>query len=114
MDYPLFKIRKIMLTGRERLDQRGTERVLLGQRAGDPHDEVLGGWLAKESVRDLYLTGDRDEAELLLDKAIAGCAADAVDEIVSFGATLAKWRTEILAHHDTARRTARPKASTCA
>jgi transposase len=100
-DDPLFKIRKIMLTGRERLDERGTERMLLGLRVGDPHDEVLGGWLAKESVRDVYLTADRDEAELLLDKAIAGCAADAVEEIVSLGATLEKWRTEILAYHDT-------------
>jgi transposase len=98
---PLFKIRKIMLTGRERLDAKGTQRMLLGLRVGDPHDEVLGGWLAKESVRDIYLTGDRDEAELLLDKAIAGCAADTVEEIVSLGTTLEKWRTEILAYHDT-------------
>jgi transposase len=100
-DDPLFKIRKIMLTGRERLDERGTQRMLLGLRVGDPHDEVLGGWLAKESVRDVYLSADPDEAKLLLDKAIAGCAADTVEEIMSLGTTLEKWRTEILAYHDT-------------
>lgn len=100
-DDPLFKIRKIMLTGAERLDAKGTERMLLGLRAGDPNDETLGGWLAKESVRDVYLTGDPAEAELLLDKVIAGCAVDAVPEIVSLGKTLAKWRSEILAYHDT-------------
>ena len=100
-DDPRFKIRKLMLTGAERLDERGAERMLLGLRAGDPDDEVLGGWLAKESVRDVYLTTIRDDAELLLDKAIAGCLADEVPEIVSLGETLAKWRPEILAYHQT-------------
>jgi transposase len=98
---PLYRIRKIMLTGAERLDEHGHERMLLGLRFGDPHDEVLGAWLAKESVRDLYLTDDPAEAEVLLDKTIAGCAADEVAEIRSLGRTLQSWRTEILAHHHT-------------
>ncbi|HSH60330.1 MAG TPA: transposase [Acidimicrobiales bacterium] len=38
----LYRIRKLLLTGTERLDQRGSSRVLLGLRIGDPHDEVLG------------------------------------------------------------------------
>ena len=63
-----------LLAGTERLDQRGHQRMLLGLRVGDPHDEVLGAWLAKESVRDLYLTDDPADAATLLDKAIAGCA----------------------------------------
>jgi transposase len=52
-------------------------------------------------VRDIYLTDHRAEAEVLIDKAIAGCADDEVSEIRSLGHTLAAWRTEILAHHDT-------------
>jgi transposase len=98
---PLYRIRKLMLTGAERLDERGHDRMLLGLRFGDPHDEVLGAWLAKESVRDLYLTDNPAEATVLLDKTIAGCAADEVAEIRSLGKTLASWRSEILAHHDT-------------
>ena len=90
-----------MLTGHERLDTKGQDRMLLGLRVGDPSDEVLGAWLAKESVREVYLTDDRAEAEILLDKAIAGCVEDDVAEIVSLGQTLTKWRTEILAYHDT-------------
>ncbi len=43
---PLYRIRKLLLTGTERLDERGNDRVLLGLRIGDPHDEVLGAWLA--------------------------------------------------------------------
>lgn len=98
---PLYKIRKLLLAGSERLDDRGNHRMLLGLRVGDPHDEVLGAWLAKESVRDVYLAGTPAEAAVLLDKAIAGCAADDVDEIRSLGSTLSSWRAEILAHHDT-------------
>ena len=98
---PLYRIRKLLLTGTERLDERGNDRVLLGLRIGDPHDEVLGAWLAKESVRDIYLTDDPAAAALLVDKAIAGCAADDVEEIRSLGKTLSSWRNEIIAHHRT-------------
>lgn len=70
-------------------------------RVGDPDDEVLGAWLAKESVRDVYLTEHPDDAGLLLDKAIEGCRLDQVPEIRSLGRTLARWRTEILNHHTT-------------
>jgi len=98
---PLYRIRKLMLTGAERLDTVGVDRMLLGIRVGDPDDEVLGAWLAKESVRDLYLTEDTGEAELLLDRAIEGCRTDWVGEVNSLGRTLARWRTEVLNHHRT-------------
>jgi transposase len=100
-DDPLFRIRKLLLSGMERLDERGHDRVLLGLRRGDPHDELLGAWLAKESVRDVYLTEDLTDATTLLDKAIAGCQADEVNEVRSLGDTLKRWRTEILNHHRT-------------
>jgi transposase len=100
-DDPLYRIRKLLLTGTERLNERGNERLLLGLRVGDPHDELLGAWLAKESVRDVYLTDDPAAAATLIDKAIAGCATDDVEEIRSLGNTLKSWRTEILARHHT-------------
>jgi transposase len=34
---PLYRIRKLLLSGAERLDERGHNRVLLGLRVGDPH-----------------------------------------------------------------------------
>ena len=98
---PLYRIRKVLLTGDERLDDRGRDRMLLGLRFGDPNDEVLGAWLAKESVRDVYLAERWRDARVLLDKAIAGCLADEVPEVVSLGNTLKSWRSEILAHHTT-------------
>lgn len=98
---PLYRIRKLLLSGSERLDARGHDRMLLGLRVGDPNDEVLGAWLAKESVRDVYLTDDPADAAVLLDKAITGCVNDDVLEIQSLGRTLQAWRAEILAHHHT-------------
>ena len=98
---PLYRIRKLLLTGSERLDERGRDRMLLGLRAGDPNDELLGAWLAKESVRDVYLADTPADAATLLDKAIVACSTDEVAEVRSLGNTLASWRTEILAHHDT-------------
>jgi transposase len=98
---PLYRIRKLLLSGAERLDERGSSRMLLGLRLGDPDDHVLGAWLAKESVRDVYLTDDPLIAAVLLDKAIAGCLADDVPEVRSLGNTLKRWRSEILAHHET-------------
>ena len=98
---PLYKIRKLLLSGAERLDEKGHDRMMLGLRMGDPNDEFLGAWLAKESVRDVYLTDDLETAALLLDKAIAGCLEDEVAEIRSLGHTLKRWREEILNHHRT-------------
>ena len=72
---PLYRIRKLLLAGSERLDERGHDRMLLGLRRGDPHDELLGAWLAKESVRDVYLTDKIGEARTLLKKAIVGSRA---------------------------------------
>jgi hypothetical protein len=45
--------------------------MALGLRLGDPDDEVLGAWLAKEYLRDVYLTDDPREAAVLLDRVIA-------------------------------------------
>jgi transposase len=100
-DDPLYKIRRVLLTGAERLNHRGVDRMALGLRFGDPHDEVLGAWLAKEYLRDVYLTDDPADAALLLERVIEGCLADEVPEIVPLGHTLQHWRTQILAHHAT-------------
>jgi len=85
----------------ERLDDQGRDRMLLGLRVGDPYDEVAEAWLAKESVRDIYLVDDPADAATLLDKTITGCREDDVPEIQSLGHTLSRWRTEILNHHTT-------------
>jgi hypothetical protein len=62
---------------------------------------VLGAWLAKESVRSVYLVDDPNEAGVLLDNAMRSCRADEVAEIRTLGHTLSRWRGEILNRHRT-------------
>ena len=75
--------------------------MLLGLRVGDPTRRgprrLAGQGISPRRVPRRQPA----DAAVLLDKAIAGCLADDVAEIRSLGKTLASWRTEILAHHDT-------------
>ena len=44
-----------LLTGSDRLDQRGSERMLLGLPVGDPHDEYSVPDWPRSRARDVYL-----------------------------------------------------------
>jgi transposase len=98
---PLYRIRRVLLTGAERLSDKAWARLNEGLRLGDPDDEVLDAWLAKEKTRDVYLSDDPEQAAELLDAAICFCESSHVDEVRTLGKTLAAWRPEILAHHAT-------------
>jgi hypothetical protein len=43
---PLYDIRKILLTGAERLTDHARARLDAALAAGDPRDEVVGTWIA--------------------------------------------------------------------
>ena len=77
-----------------------------------PTGDVTGAWCAKESVRDVYITDNPADAELVLDKTIKGCRADWVKEISSL-----RLDPSAVAERDpqpppSALRTDRPKAGT--
>jgi len=91
----------VLLLGAERLDDKGWERLHEALRLGDPNDEVLDAWVAKEKVRSIYLTDDVDEARVALEDAIAWCKASTVREVKRLGKLLNRWNREILAHHTT-------------
>jgi transposase len=96
---PLYKIRRLLLQGSERLNDRGWERVLLGIKVGDPDLEVTTAWLTKDALRAVYATSDAETARLLLDNVIAACEEERIPELRRLGRTLKSWRAEILAHH---------------
>jgi transposase len=99
---PLFASRKLFLLGAERVDDRGWNRIWSALREGDPDGELQDTWVAKEKVRDVYLTDDPAAAAAALDDAIAWCSApEAGHELRRLAKTLHRWRTEILAHHST-------------
>ena len=99
---PLYDIRKLLLMGAERLDQTGWERLHRALRDGDADGEVRDCWVAKEKLRDVYLTDDPDHAAVLLDDAIAWYVAeDSGPELRRLAKTLRRWRSQILNHHTT-------------
>ena len=99
---PLYKIRRLLPQGAERLNDRGWERVLLGIQVGDPNLEVIMAWLTKDALRGVYATSEVGEASLLLDNVIAArFEEERIQELRRLGRTLKAWRSEILAHHAT-------------
>jgi transposase len=99
---PLYDVRKLLLVGAERVDEAGWARIHAALDAGDPDDAVRDCWVAKEKVRDVYLTDDAKVAAERLDDAIAWCvAAESGPELRRLAKLLRRWRTQILAHHDT-------------
>jgi len=99
---PLYGVRKLLLMGAERLDERGWQRLHAALDAGDPDDAIRDCWVAKEKVRDVYLTDDPAAAASRLDDAITWCiAAESGPELRRLAKLLRRWRAEILAHHDT-------------
>ncbi len=55
---PLYDIRKVLLTGAERLTDITRARLDAALAAGDPRDEVVAAWLAKEHLREVYAVDD--------------------------------------------------------
>ena len=72
-----------------------------GCATATPTTSCSGAWLAKESVRDIYLTDDPKDAECSSTRPSSDARDDEVEEIRSLGDTLERWRTEILNHHRT-------------
>ena len=98
---PLYEIRRLLLRGVERHTERSRARVEAGLAAGDPRDEVLDSLLAKEGLRSMYAAQSRAEAVQRLDAFVAECRESAAPELHRLARTIARWRTEILAHHTT-------------
>jgi transposase len=99
---PLYDVRKLLLLGAERVDDRGWERIHAALDAGDPAGEVRDCWVAKEKVRSVYLTEDPQLAAARLNDAAAWCAeAECGPELRRLAKVLRRWRDQILAHHST-------------
>jgi transposase len=111
-DDPLYRVHKLLLMGAERLDERGWKRIVDALRHGDQRGLVQDCWVAKEYVRDIYLTDDRKLAETALNTAIVWCtAAESGPELRTLAKTLNAWRAAILAHHDTGASNGRTEAA---
>jgi transposase len=92
---PLFRCRRLLTRAKERLDEKGRDKLTGLLRAGDPHGDVATCWEAKEAVRELYTHGDAGLALQWVDQ----LGRDLQDrdypvEARSLGRTLLRWRKE--------------------
>jgi transposase len=100
-DDPLYRIRRRLLAGHDRLDAAGFARMLAWLDAGDPEGEVGAAYLAKELLRDTYLASNRLEARRRLVTFYQHCTSSEVPELERLGRAIARWETPILRWHRT-------------
>lgn len=97
---PLFRCRRLLLKAEERLDPRGSEKLIGLLRAGDPRGEVAYAWHAKEAVRFFYDIPNAEMADAYLGELAEDLQDDEFPpEVRSLGRTLARWRTQIVNWH---------------
>ena len=98
---PLYRGRRLLTKAKERLDDKGREKLAGLLRAGDPNGDVATVWQAKEAVRELYAHGDADLAlEWVTQLGRDLQDADYPIEARSLGRTLIRWRRQIAAWHE--------------
>ncbi len=97
---PLYRSRRLLLTGHDRLDDKGEAKLLSLLDAGDPRREVRDAWHVKEVVRSIYDLNDPTVAlEFVTDLAAELQDREMSPEVRRLGRTIKTWRTQIAAWH---------------
>lgn len=100
-DDPLYRIRRALLVGYDRLTDERFEWIRSLLAAGDPEGEVAAAWLAKELLRAVYAAVDEAHARRRLIEFWQHCADADVPEVTRLATTVDRWQHEILAYHRT-------------
>ncbi len=99
-DDPLYRARRLLLLGEEKLDVEAASRLSSLLELGDPNAEVAIAYRIKERLRDFYRTSDADEACQLLDELVQHCVKKAMPpEIQKLGQTLRRWFDKLCNYH---------------
>jgi transposase len=99
-DDPLYRARRVLLRGEERLDEKAAARLSSLLELGDPDGEVAIAYRIKERLRDFYGTYDPKEARAMLDELQRHCVKRAMPpEIQRLGRTIRQWFDKICNFH---------------
>jgi transposase len=98
-DDPLYRSRRLLTKGHERLDDKGEAKLLGFLEAGDPKGEVRMAWHAKETLRGLYDQPAADAAGYLAELVDSLLDRDMPQELQQLGRTLRRWADQIVAWH---------------
>jgi transposase len=99
-DDPLYRARRVLLTGEERLDDAAGQRLASLLTLGDPNGEVAIAHRIKERLREFYRCTDIDTAQAMLTELIEHCQRPTMPpEIGKLGRTLKRWFDKICNFH---------------
>jgi transposase len=99
-DDPLYRSRRLLLLGEEKLDADRAERLASLLALGDPGGEVAIAYRVKERLRDFYRTEDPGEARRLLEELQGHCLKKAMPpEIQKLGRTIRSWFDKLCNWH---------------
>ncbi|AYY11385.1 ISL3 family transposase [Actinobacteria bacterium YIM 96077] len=97
---PLYRVRRVLLTGEERLNETAQQRLTSLLELGDPHGEVAIAYRVKERLREFYRCTDINTAQAMLTELIEHCQRPAMPvELHKLGRTLQKWFDKICNFH---------------
>jgi hypothetical protein len=89
----------LLLTGEERLSERGHARICAGLAAGDRADEVWYSWVIKEQLRAVYRADDEDAARDALTDFYDVAKAANIPEADRLARTIRRWEDAVLAYY---------------
>jgi transposase len=99
-DDPLYRARRVLLMGEEKLDDDATARLTSLLELGDPGGEVAIAYRIKERFRDFYRTSDPEGARLILQELQDHCLKRAMPpEVQKLGRTIKQWFTKLCNYH---------------
>ncbi len=99
-DDPLYRARRLLLAGEEKLSEEASERLASLLELGDPGAEVAIAYRVKERLRDFYRCIDPNEAEAMLVDLQEHCTKKAMPpEIRRLGRTIKHWFAKIVNFH---------------
>ncbi|MTV27424.1 transposase [Nitriliruptoraceae bacterium ZYF776] len=100
-DDPLFKLRRVLRVGQERLEEAVVAEIFDRLRTADTDDQVAAAWVAVDLLRRMYQAPDRDTAHRRLVALYEWAVAVDVAEVTRLAKTIDTWQDEVLAFFDT-------------
>jgi transposase len=99
-DDPLYRARRALLVGEERLTDKAAQRLASLLALGDPNAEVAIAYRDKERLRDFYRTREPPAARAMLEELVEHCRRRTMPpELQKLGRTLQTWFDKICNYH---------------
>ena len=100
-DDPLYRTRRLMTRGWERLSDHQRDKLFGALAEGDPTGEVAAAILGKELLREVYAARSLQQAHWRLVRFYGYVAEAEVPELTRLATTISRWEQEVLSFHVT-------------